>query len=92
MTSFVTHAENKDASAFKSLVEEILAEKVVTVLEGLKIEVASNLFSEEGGVSGGVASVTKKPTPPAAGSVTLPPAKENKKVTIADREIGRAHV
>ena len=45
MTSFVTHAENKDASAFKSLVEEILAEKVVTVLEGLKIEVASNLLS-----------------------------------------------
>lgn len=70
--SFVTHASNKDASAFKALVEETLAEKVVLVLEGLKIEVASHLFGEEGGVSGGVASVKKKPAPPAAGTVSLP--------------------
>ena len=73
--SFVTHAQNKDAAAFKALVEETLAGKVVQVLEGLKIEVASNFLdtvSEEGGVSGGVASVKKKPAPPAAGSVELP--------------------
>ena len=65
--SFVTHAQNKDASAFKTLVEESLAEKVVLVLEGLKVEVASTYFNsvaEEGGVSGGVASVTKKPGTP----------------------------
>ena len=79
--SFVTHAQNKDASAFKSLVEEKLAEKVVMVLDGLKAEVASDFFntvSEEGGVSGGVAKVWKKPTPPADGEVTLPGSKENK--------------
>ena len=70
--SFVTHAQNKDASAFRSLVEERLAEKVVQVLDGLKAEVASNMFSEEGGVSGGVPSVKKKPSPPAAGAVKLP--------------------
>lgn len=70
--SYITHALNKDASAFKTLVEETLAEKVVTVLEGLKVEVASVFFGEEGGVSGGVSSVKKKPSPPAAGSVKLP--------------------
>lgn len=68
--SFVTHAQSKDASAFKSLVEETLAGKVVQVLEGLKAHVASNMF-EEGGVSGGVTTVKKKPAPEAAGSVVL---------------------
>lgn len=65
--SFVTHAQNKDASAFKTLVEESLAEKVVEVLDALKVEVASSFFNsvaEEGGVSGGVATVTKKPGTP----------------------------
>ena len=75
MSSFVTHAQNKDASAFKALVEEKLAEKVVQVLDGLKPEIASAFFntvSEEGGVSGGVSRVWKKPAPQAAGSVKLP--------------------
>ena len=70
--SFVTHAQNKDASAFKIQVEEVLAGKVVQVLEGLKAVVAQQFFNEEGGVSGGVSSVKKKPTPQAAGSVKLP--------------------
>jgi hypothetical protein len=70
--SYVTFAQTKDASAFKTLVEETLAEKVVMVLEALKVEVASQFFNEEGGLSGGVSSVKKKPTPPAAGSVKLP--------------------
>ena len=70
--SYVTFAQNKDASAFKALVEESLASKVVMVLEGLKVEVASQFFNEEGGISGGVSSVKKKPTPPAAGTVELP--------------------
>jgi hypothetical protein len=70
--SFVTHAQNKDATAFKSLVEEALASKVVMVLDALKAEVASRLFGEEGGVSGGVSSVKKKPAPPGAGTVELP--------------------
>ena len=72
--SLITHAQNKDAAAFKTQVEETLASKVVQVLEGLKAYVASNMFNEEGGVSGGVSSVKKKPTPPAAGSVVLPSA------------------
>jgi hypothetical protein len=70
--SYVTFAQNQDASAFKALVEESLASKVVMVLEGLKVEVASQFFNEEGGISGGVSSVKKKPTPPAAGTVELP--------------------
>jgi len=74
--SYVTHAQNKDASAFKSQIEETLASKVVQVLEGLKAVVAYSMF-EEGGISGGVSSVKKKPAPPAAGTVELP-AKENK--------------
>ena len=89
--SFVTHAQNKDASAFKSLVEEKLAEKVVTVLDALKIEVSSNFFntvSEEGGVSGGVSRVWTKPTPPAKGTIKLPPAKEEDGVELeADRDM-----
>ena len=74
--SFVTHAQNKDASAFKTQVEEVLAGKVVQVLEGLKAVVAQQYFNEEGGVSGGVASVKKKPAPPAAGTTELPGTKE----------------
>lgn len=78
--SFITHAQNKDALAFKSLVEEKLAEKVVLVLEGLKIEVASNFFnegtvSEEGGVSGGVSQVWKKPSPGGKGKASAPEPK-----------------
>ncbi len=63
---FVTHTQNKDAIAFKSLVEETLAQKVVERLEELKIEVASQFFNtvaEAGGVSGGVAKVSKMPPP-----------------------------
>jgi hypothetical protein len=78
--SFVTHAQNKDALAFKALVEEKLAEKVVQVLEGLKIEVASNFFnaetvSEEGGTSGGVSQVWKKPAPGGKGKASAPEPK-----------------
>jgi hypothetical protein len=74
--SFVTHAQNLDASAFKTQVEEVLAGKVVQVLEGLKAVVAQQFFNEEGGVSGGVSSVKKKPEA-AAGSTKLPgPGKE----------------
>jgi hypothetical protein len=74
--SFVTHAQNKDASAFKAQVEEVLAGKVVQFLEGLKAHVAQQFFNEEGGVSGGVFSVKKKPEA-AAGSTKLPgPGKE----------------
>jgi hypothetical protein len=76
--SFVTHSQNKDASAFKAQVEETLAGKVVLVLEGLKAVVAQQFFNEEGGVSGGVSSVKKKPAPPAKGTVTLPGSKEAK--------------
>jgi hypothetical protein len=69
--SFVIHAQNKDASAFKTQVEEVLAGKVVQVLEGLKAVVASQFFNEEGGVSGGVSSVKKKPEEK-EGSTKLP--------------------
>lgn len=67
--SFVTHAEQKNAIAFKAQVEEVMAEKVVRVLDALKIEIAQSFFnpetvSEEGGVSGGVGKVVKKPGTP----------------------------
>lgn len=69
--SVVKHAEAKDAVAFKNAIEEAIAGKVVTVLDALKVEVAGNFFNkvgetvaEEGGISGGVSRVWKKPKPP----------------------------
>jgi hypothetical protein len=62
--SLVNLVEDKDAVAFKNAIEEMIAEKVVMVLDALKIEVASNMFSEDGGISGGVSRVWKKPKPP----------------------------
>jgi hypothetical protein len=67
--SIVKFAEEKNAVAFKNMIEEAIASKVVDVLDVLKVEVASTFFNPEvvaeaGGISGGVSRVWKKPKAP----------------------------
>ncbi len=83
---FVEHAESKNAVAFKEAVETAIAEKVSSVLEECKIEVASRMFNEDGGVPGVLPNVEKMPPPPKGAVMPGKDGDDTSEKTTADKD------